>query len=282
MNERGSNTSPFQSAIEGNFEFPLGKIIREGWKIYVSKLPSFLGFGILTVIINFFALLLIVMLMGLLVQIPLVGLLGLIGGYLVIFGFVFSLTGGIYLVCDKMQREEPVEFSEFFQGLRKLIPVGANKLIQAIIIGIPVVAYVLTSDLAELIISIDWESLSSLEEAQQIAEQTRPVSMVALFPQMLVTAIFLFATPLILLGRLSFFSAMRISARVFIKSVPGILALTLALTVLLVVVGWLLTLVGTILIFPLVYTITYAAYRYVFIGDQSSWDGKIDEIGEED
>ncbi len=282
MNEQSPDTSPFQSAIEGNFEFPLGKIIREGWSIYVSKLPSFLGFSILTVIINIFALLLIAMLMGMLVQIPILGLFALIGGYLVIFGFVFSLAGGIYLVCDKIQRQEAVEFSEFFQGLRKLIPIGANKLIQAIIIGIPVMAYVLSSDLAELINSIDWESLNSLEEVQQIAEQTRPISLVALFPQILVTAIFLFATPLILLGKLSFISAMGISARVFAKSIPGILALTLALTVLLVVVGWLLTLIGMILVFPLIYTITYAAYRYVFIGGQNSWDGKIDEIGEDE
>lgn len=279
MRELGQDTTPFQNAMQGDYEFSLGQVFRQGWGLFIRKFPSFVGFTVLFFLSSMFVVFLVAIGMAFTTQLVFFNWLFVILGYLLILGFVYSFAGGMFLACDKLVNEGEAEFADFFKGLRAIISVGAAKLIQLLLVVVPLmIVLIATGWLENLMPRTDPSEFATLEELQAYSQQLRPLSLAASVPQILVFTIYLFTTPLILLGRLQFWTAMETSRKIVVKKFPAMLALTLSMAALLTL-GSMLAVIGLLFTIPLIYTITYAAYASVSGQGQDNLLDKIDSIG---
>lgn len=260
MQKLGEDTSPFRAAMAGDYKFSLKGVLKLGARLYAKKFFSFFAFSLLV----FFSTLLVSSLVGVVIAISnhlvFFNWLFLILGYLFLLGYIFSLSGGMFFYSEKLHVTGRAEFRDFFRGLRRIFPVGAAKLIQLLIVVVPLV--IMLSAIGKLeqltplsLSEVDLRSFQSIK----IALASRSFVWLALLPQVLVSTLYLFATPLILLGDLHFWTAMETSRHMVTRKFWPLLLLTLLLALMLMG-STLVVVIGLILLYPLIYTVVYATF----------------------
>lgn len=105
-----------QRLLDDNYEFRFGDYISRGFSLIGQNIGGFVGFFILSSLISL-----------LLSAIPIIGPLASL-----IIGPALSI--GPYIVANKLDRNEPSEFSDFFGGFSRLWPLVLTSLLTGLII----------------------------------------------------------------------------------------------------------------------------------------------------
>ena len=121
--------SRLEKIYENGYEFRLMDYINRGFNIFGKNAAFFIGFFIIQICVSLF-----------LGVIPIAGQLvsSLISG---------ALTAGYFIVADKIDRNEYVEFSAFFDGFKLFLPLLLSSLITfalVIVAFIPLIIYFFT------------------------------------------------------------------------------------------------------------------------------------------
>lgn len=107
-----------EDRIEFGYDFPVSDYLREGWNLYKKFAGGFIGFFLLTLLINFVA-----------------GLIPVLGFLVTTFILSPALTAGNYLVADKIQRGERFSFNDFFRGFDFIGPLALMSMIMILILA---------------------------------------------------------------------------------------------------------------------------------------------------
>jgi len=109
-----------QQIIDGNYEFRFGDYISRGFTLMGRNPGGFIGFFLIFILISL-----------VLTVIPILGTL---------ISLVISpaLSIGPYIVANKVDREEPTEFGDFFKGFDRLWPLFLTSLLTGLIVLVAV------------------------------------------------------------------------------------------------------------------------------------------------
>ncbi len=88
-----------EDRIAYGYDFAIGRYLQEGWEIYKKFAGGFIGFLLLTMVINFVA-----------------GLVPVVGFIASTFILGPALQAGNYLVSEKIQKGKNFSFNDFFRG----------------------------------------------------------------------------------------------------------------------------------------------------------------------
>ncbi len=115
-----------EAILSNDYRFQFGEYISKGFNLFGRNAGMFIGYlllsGLITVLIAI---------------IPLLGIIALLG----ISG---ALSAGNFIVADKTERGEYVEFGNFFDGFKSWLPLMLNLLLQGVVFFvacIPFIAY---------------------------------------------------------------------------------------------------------------------------------------------
>lgn len=105
-----------QQIIDGNYEFRLGDYISKGFTLMGRNPGGFIGFFLVFILLSM-----------VLTLIPILGTL---------VSLVISpaISMGPYIVSNKLDRNEPTEFGDFFKGFDKLWPLFLTNLLTSLIL----------------------------------------------------------------------------------------------------------------------------------------------------
>lgn len=196
-----------------NYEFKLGDYISQGWELFKANAGLFIAFSVLYCLM-----------VGVLCVIPFLGYIGLIA-------INAPLTAGFFIVAAKTQKQEPVEFGDFFKGFDRFLPLFLVSLVGGILVGIG--------------------------------------TFFLLIPGIYLAIAWTFATPIALWLTDDFWKAMELSRKVVSKNWFTIFGFVLVLG-LINLAGALVCGLGVLITTPLTACAIYAAYRDVFQQDQGS------------
>jgi len=121
-----------------DYEFKFGQYLSRGWEIFKSNALPFIGFTLLTFIING--------LLSALLPFPLGG--GNFedgqGGLGIVSSILLNLLiPGIYIVAFQIARNRPTTFSDFFKGFNRALPILLLAIVSGLLIGIATLCFIL-------------------------------------------------------------------------------------------------------------------------------------------
>jgi uncharacterized membrane protein len=209
----------------------------EGWRLIRDQYPLMVGISLVGVIIA-----------G---SVP----LGILQG---------PMMCGIYICLFALARGERIEFGTLFKGFDHFMP----SLIATLVHLVPVILVLLPTSVAMMVLFALSMGGGSANTAPRPDATTILVgfiggSLLILLVVLVLTALLLFAYPLIVERRLSGWDACRTSARAALGNAGGVLGLLL-LNAAMGFAGLLLCYVGVAFVMPIGFAATAVAYRDVF------------------
>lgn len=181
--------------------------------------------------------------------------------YFLRYAFAFALSAGLFVMSRRLHVEDMAEFNDIWAGLKAFGQIGAAKIIQLLLMIVPMLAVLVLAGIRSYDELVLWSEQDLISPSEILGFYQRELRLLglALLPYLLIQSLYLFTTPLILLGRLQFWTAMEVSRKIVLRHWRGVLQLMLIIG--LMWLGSLLTLgVGLFIAFPLTYATVYAAY----------------------
>lgn len=200
-----------------DYEVKIGEYFSRGWAIFKQKAVLFILYTLLLAVI-----------LGLLAQLPSpVGMRSsgedAVGGGNIIANILLPIfLAGYYFVAFQIARNRPIEFSDFFKGFGKFLPIFLTSLVSGLLTGLGFLLLVL--------------------------------------PGIYLAVAYAFSQPFVIDKNLGFWDAMETSRKLITKKWFSFLGLLLALF-LLNLAGTLLIGIGLLVTIPLTYCIIAAAYE---------------------
>ncbi|QQE64040.1 hypothetical protein GFS31_07120 [Leptolyngbya sp. BL0902] len=216
--------------LNRDYEVKIGEYFGRGWAIFKEFAWGYILFTLVIGIIS-----------GLLSQLP--SPLGMrapegeLGGGNLLFSIISPALGaGFYFVSFQIARNRPKNFSDFFGGFKKFLPLFLTSLVSGILIFLGLIALVI--------------------------------------PGIYLAVAYMFAQLFVIDKNMSFWSAMETSRKLISKRWFSFLILSFALG-LLVLAGFLLLGVGALVTIPLSTCVLAAAYEDIVglnsVSEESSW-----------
>lgn len=256
------DTSAFDQVISQGYEFKLNKYFSEGWQIFRQQLWAFVGFTLLANLA-----------LAIVAQIPILG----------VFAQIFLggvMYAGLYIVANNIRKGKPFEFSDFFRGTDDVLQLGLTQLVTGVIAVIPMlITFALAFDYSKA-----WELINGqITDPGEVSAFVLSLFTdwriyVGLIATMFLSLLYIFALPLVVLGRLRFWPAMEVSRKTVSQQWWNFLLMNL-LFFPIVLIGFLALCIGVYGAIGYLYCVIYVAYADIYQIEGSSADNIIDEIG---
>ena len=200
-----------------DYDFKLGEYISRGWEIFKSNALPFIGFTLITFVgLGIISALLPPPLGSGSFEDGQVGL-GIVGNIL-----LNLLIPGVYIVAFQIARNRPTDFSDFFKGFNRALPILVLAIVSGLLVGVALLCLIL--------------------------------------PGIYLGIAYTFALPLLLDKNMDFWPAMETSRKLITKKWFSFFAFGLVLS-LINIAGLLLIGIGFFVTFPLTICSTVAAYE---------------------
>jgi hypothetical protein len=261
MNEGHINR--VEEKIAAGYSFSTNDYLKRAWEMYKEEAGSFIGFLFITMIIAVAA-----------SVIPIIGVM--------INSLVLSpaLIAGYYLVSNKIDKREPVEFSNFFDGFKFIVPLMLQTLVFSLILLVafsPTIFVLFQSGIIEWYMDILGNPFDPPGYLPDFGTTAILVAILNLIPVVYLVVSYIFAPHFIIFYNMQFWDAMEMSRRLVTKrwfSVFSIYLLVFGIifsvfmaiglfTVLLPVLGVLLLIgvgLAVFLLSPVIYILFYVAF----------------------
>ena len=252
--------------LTNGYDFNMSKYMGDGWNLFKKGAGNYIGFTIV-----FFVVVMIISI------IPFVNLLVTLFEYVLIAGvFIYSRN----LVNDKG------EFSDFFQGFNSFGQIILFMLV-LIVFMIPAIAVFLIYIIPEGFLSSAMNGFPDAEyllEEFLVASESRLGSIIFLYLALLLYSLFIyisysFTLVLIVDRGMQFWDAMELSRKVIAKNFFSFFGMYIIIGFV-SFFGIILTCgLGTLIAFPYMNTVVFAAYNDIMGPEEDLMEQKIDEIG---
>lgn len=197
MNNPGQND--LNAVIQRGYTVDIGGYIGRGWAIFQENIGGFIGFLILSGLINF----------GL-ASVPMVGSFAsvVVGG---------PLQAGNYIVAFKIGKRQPVEFGDFFKGFQNtyFMHIFLATLILSILGSLCFAPAVVVIALATIAANASGEA--ALEVLPVVGPLGLLLIIVGIVATTFLSVVYLFTIPLIVGKRMEFWPAMEASRKILSK-----------------------------------------------------------------
>jgi len=261
MYDFNTDERSFRSAYSSDQSFRLKRYIHMGWLLFRRYQRGYLKATLLAVGCYLLAGALATLAIWLSAPVPFLNATVILVAYFLRYAFAFALSAGLFVMSRRLHVEHMAEFDDLWAGLRAFGQIGAAKIIQLLLMIVPMLVVLMLAGIRsydELVLWAEQDLISPLEILSFYQRELRLLGL-ALVPYLLIQTLYLFATPLILLGRLQFWTAMEVSRKIVLRHWRG--AIQLMAFIGLMWLGSILTLgVGLLMAFPLTYATVYAAY----------------------
>lgn len=261
MQDYTTDDRTFRVAYQAERRFQLSRYLRMGWYLLRRAPVAYLQATLLAIGGYLTAAALATLAIWATAPIPFLNAVVILVAYFLRYAFAFALAAGLLVLSRRLHLTRSAEWGDVWTGLSAFWSIGAAKVIQLLLMSVPMLVVLLLAGIRsydELVIWAEQDLITPVEILRFYQRELRLLAL-ALLPYLLVQSLYLFTTPLILLGRLRFWTAMEVSRKIVLRHWRGVLQLTLFIGLLWV--GSLLTLgLGLLLAFPLTYTSVYAAY----------------------
>jgi hypothetical protein len=234
------NESDINAVIQRGYSVDIGSFIGRGWEICQSNLGLFIGFFLITLLIG-----------GVLGFIPVIGNIAsiIIGG---------PLNAGTLIVAFKLIKAKPIAFEDFFNGFKNayFIPTLLVTLVTSlltILCMVPVgIGFVL----------LKFSSLGGQQPSSTLVIVVLLLTLLAFIAVVYLSISYVFAIPLVVGRRLSFWSAMEASRKIVSKQWFSIFGFMLVLG-LMNFAGALVFFIGLLVTVPLTSCAIAAAFEHI-------------------
>lgn len=278
----------YQDLIDNGYEFKLGDYISGGWNIATQNVGGFVGFSlIIPILILFFY----AIILGIFGSIfiggggrPGVGMIAILG--VIVFVIYLALIAGIYLlgygyfcVADKIQKQEPYSFSDFFGAFahwKQILYYQVIKMLIMLLCSAPVIVF-----MAIYIYIPMFKGEMRNPEDMAGMMSFLPLTYLFMIPTYYFIISYSFTPMLIMFGGLTYWDAMETSRKVISKKFFWFLLFYIVLGAVMYA-GVFALFIGILFSFPVAACMVYAAYNSIMGTQTSSIDHKIDEIGVND
>ncbi len=261
MYDFNTDERSFRSAYTSERPFQLRRYLRIGWLLFRRYRGGYLKATLLAIGCYLLAAGLATLVIWLSAPVPFLNATVILVAYFLRYAFAFALSAGLFMMSRRLHVEHMAEFNDVWAGLKAFWQIGAAKIIQLLLMAVPMLVVLMLAGIRsydELVLWAEQELISPLEILSFYQRKLRLLGL-ALLPYLLIQTLYLFTTPLILIGRLQFWTAMEVSRKIVLHHWRGVI--TLMLFIGLMWLGSLLTLgLGLFIAFPLTYATLYAAY----------------------
>ncbi len=262
--------SKFDHLIENGYSFNMGQYFSEGWELFKKEAGSFIGFGILMIIMVF--------------------IVSFLPGVSLVSGILSSCLGaGIFIFCRGI-RNGNQEFGMFFNGFNYFVQILLYSLV-LLLFYIPAIILIFT-------VMIPFELLpelfSGMSDPEYFAEEFAyimegrigifiGVGLLVFIMAIYLTVSYSFVIPLIVDEEMKFWDAMETSRKIVAKQFFSYLGMYILLGIILML-GVIVTCgLGYFVVTPIYVCILFAAYDSILdpkkdLGITSA----IDEFGQKD
>ncbi len=223
------------SLIQQGYDLNVTECVGQGWKILNQNLGGFIGFVFLSVLLYFVSFCFC--------GIPLL--------------FAGNLFAGFYIVAMKIQKQQSINFENFFDGFRNSnFP---QILLETLVIGaITIVIYI---PIYAVQLSLQFSNMQTTDPTKFLIIYGI-ATLIGWIALMFVGIIYMFAIPLIIDQRIEFWPAMETSRKIVMQRWVSFLLLSFLLS-LLNFAGALLCGIGLLWTTPLYFCSVMAAYNQV-------------------
>ncbi|TAE50426.1 MAG: hypothetical protein EAZ89_12070 [Bacteroidetes bacterium] len=256
------DTSAFDQVISQGYEFKMGYYFSEGWQIFRQQMWAFWGFTLLATLA-----------LALVAQFP------ILGAFAQIFlgGVMYA---GLFIVANNIRKGKAFEFSDFFRGTDDVLQLGLTQLVTGLIAILPMLlTFLLAFDYSKA-----WALYTrEMTDPNEISEFALSLFTdwriyVGLLATIFLSLLYIFALPLVALGRLKFWPAMEVSRKTVSQQWWNFLLMNVLFTPVLLI-GLLVLCLGIYAAMAYMYCVIYVAYTDIYQVEGSSAENIIDEIG---
>jgi hypothetical protein len=241
--------------------FRLKRYVRMGWSLCRRSPRSYLGATLLAIGGYLLAAGLATGVIWLSAGVPFLNGVVILVAYFMRYAFGFALSAGFFAMSRRLHQEHLAEFNDAWAGVRAFWQIGTAKAIQLLLMAVPMLVILLLAGIRsydELVVWAEQDLISPVEILRFYHRELRLLGL-TLVPYVLIHGLYLFTTPLILLGRLQFSTAMEVSRKIVLSHGWGVIRLLLVIAGLSALSALTLGL-GLLIALPLIYTTVYAAY----------------------
>lgn len=230
-----------EQIAEDGYDFQFGEYFSKGWQLFSDQAGGFIGYTFLAGMISM-----------------IVGLIPFVGSFAGIFVNPV-LIAGFLIVAYKLDRNQNVQFGDFFKGFDNIGQLGLTNFIVSLIVLAACVPFFVVAGMSvfELIMN------GGLEEDMQVFFETfNWSSLFLLIIPLIVTFLLSWSTYFVALYRLEFMDAIKLSYKIILKNWIMIFLFSIVVSFVMGA-GVLLLGVGLLLSVPLGMCCIYAAFADV-------------------
>ena len=252
----------YRHLLENGYEFNFGDYFSRGWEIFKANWTAFFGYALLVALIT--------------IVVSFIPIIGSIAQLLV----SVPLAAGFFIVANRVSRNEPTEFGDFFKGFEDFAQLV---LYQLVVIGIVLVPLIIAGVLFGVFGATGgFEGLAAGDPlaVMELMSNGRfwGIMLIAIVPIIYLAVSWSFSVPFIVLGRMKFWDAMETSRKIVSQHWFGFFALYFVIG-LLAFVGVLALVIGVFVVSALQYCIIYAAFEQITGIVGGGFEDQIGEIG---
>jgi hypothetical protein len=234
-----------KSLLSNGFDFDLGGYISKGHQILMKELGSYIGYELLVVLIF--------------IVLGIIPFIGAIANFVI----AYSLIMGFAIFARRIYRDRPRSFRNFFDGFKLLGPLVLLRLLNAILIALIVIPYILItlgSFFLTLMRGAILGDMSAIDPTYIISNIVKliPLFFIVMIIQMLLS----FSSYIVTFGRKGAVDAMTLSIKLIGKKFLSFILFFIVLW-LINIAGAILLLVGLLYTIPLSLCSLYAAYESI-------------------
>lgn len=242
MNNPGQND--INAIIQRNYSVDIGGYLNRGWEIFQGNIGGFIGFMVVTFLINI-----------VLAFIPFIGSIAsvVIGG---------PLQAGNYIVAFKIGKQQPTEFGDFFKGFQNayFLPIFLATLVISILAGLCFAPAMIVIFLAAATADVSGEA--GLGIFSVVGPLGLLLMLVGIVVAIFISIAYLFSIPLIVGKRMQFWPAMEASRKIVSKQWLGFFLFLIVLGII-NMIGAALCFIGLLFTAPLSACAIAAAYESI-------------------
>lgn len=252
----GFNTEPLARGAGAAISW-----LSKGWTLFSAASGTWALLG-LALIGAFFVLIVLSL-------VPILGsLIQMVANFAMTF-LMPAFLAGLYMAADRLNRGEPIEFNDFFEGFRKnlgqLVMIGALNFAASLVM-IVVLLIIFGVGIG---VTVGFSALLDNQEPQMSAGLIIFIAiavLVALAFSFLIYMAFWFAPMLVAMNGMNAVDAVKLSFKASMRNIGGFILYAI-IAGFAVLIAYIPCLLGLIVVFPVLACANYSAYREVFYGD---------------